>query len=165
MFFSSFSTPSVQHSRSVCFFAMYCGIFPARHWVECPKEMATVREAFLSRVRSLMEVLNHSSNFDDGNIDNILTHGNLLYHHAVRLASVYRGGCYDSLVTSCRRFALWSRWFQTKLFFSTRSWVQWCSRPKEGLRFVPLKTCCLALWMVDWRQRIWFSCQASLHCE
>ena len=35
-----------------------------------------------------MEVLNHSSNFDDGNIDNMLTCGNLLYHHAVRLASV-----------------------------------------------------------------------------
>ena len=31
--------------------------------------MVTVREAFLSRVRSLMEVLNHSSNFDEGNID------------------------------------------------------------------------------------------------
>ena len=50
--------------------------------------MATVREAFLSRVRSLMEVLNQSCNFDDGNIDNMLTRGNLLYHHAVRLASV-----------------------------------------------------------------------------
>ena len=50
--------------------------------------MATVREAFLSRLRSLMEVLRHYSNFDDGNIDNILTRGNLLYYHAVRLASV-----------------------------------------------------------------------------
>ena len=50
--------------------------------------MATMREAFLSRVRSLMEVLNQSCNFDDGNIDNMLTRGNLLYHHAVRLASV-----------------------------------------------------------------------------
>ena len=49
----------------------------------------TVREAFLSRLRSLMEVLNQStSNFDDGNIDNMLTRGNLLYHHAVRFASV-----------------------------------------------------------------------------
>ena len=35
-----------------------------------------------------MKVLNHSSNFDDGNIDNMLTRGNLLYHRAVRLASV-----------------------------------------------------------------------------
>ena len=50
--------------------------------------MATVRETFLSRVRSLMEVLNHSCNFDDGNIDNMLTRGNLLYHHDVCLASV-----------------------------------------------------------------------------
>ena len=50
--------------------------------------MATVTEAFLSRVQSLVEVLNHSTNFDDGNIDNMLTRGNLLYHHAVRLPSV-----------------------------------------------------------------------------
>ena len=49
--------------------------------------MATVRKAFLSRLRSLMEVLNHSSNFDDENID-MLTRGNLLYRYAVRLASV-----------------------------------------------------------------------------
>ena len=35
-----------------------------------------------------MEVLNRSSNFDDGNIGNMLTCGDLLYHHAVRLASV-----------------------------------------------------------------------------
>ena len=48
--------------------------------------MVTVRETFLSRVRSLMEVLNHSCNFDYGNIDNMLIRGNLLYHHAVHLA-------------------------------------------------------------------------------
>ena len=35
-----------------------------------------------------MDLVNHSRNFDDGNIDNILTRGSLLYHHAVRLASV-----------------------------------------------------------------------------
>ena len=35
-----------------------------------------------------MEVFNHSSDFDDGKIDNMLTCGDLLYHHAVRLASV-----------------------------------------------------------------------------
>ena len=34
--------------------------------------MATVGEAFLSRVWSLMEVLNYFSNFDDGNIDRIV---------------------------------------------------------------------------------------------
>ena len=34
--------------------------------------MATVREAFLSRVQSFMDLVNHSRNFDDGNIDNIL---------------------------------------------------------------------------------------------
>ena len=69
---------------------MQCGIlrFPARHWVKRPKEMVTVMEAFLSRVQSLVEVLNHSTNFDDGNIENMLTHGNLLYHHTFCLASV-----------------------------------------------------------------------------
>lgn len=35
-----------------------------------------------------MELLNHSTNFDDGNIDSMLTREHLLYHHAVRLASV-----------------------------------------------------------------------------
>ena len=50
--------------------------------------LATVREAFLSRVQSFMDLVNHSRNFDGGNIDNILTSGSLLYHHAVRLTSV-----------------------------------------------------------------------------
>ena len=43
--------------------------------------------AFLSRVRSFVEVLNNSSNFDEGNIDNLLTRGSFLYHPAVRVAS------------------------------------------------------------------------------
>ena len=34
-----------------------------------------------------MEMLDHFS-FNDGNIDSVLTSGNLLYLHAVRLASV-----------------------------------------------------------------------------
>ena len=69
---------------------MHCGIedFPPGTGSSAQKEMAIVRETFLSRVRSLMEVLNHSCNFDDGNINNMLTRGKLLYHHAVRLASV-----------------------------------------------------------------------------
>ena len=64
-----------QEAASIAFFAN-------------PTNMATVREAFLSRVQSFMDLVNHSRNFDDGNIDNILTRGSLLYHHAVRLASV-----------------------------------------------------------------------------
>ena len=53
--------------------------------------------AFLSRVRSFVEVLNNSSNFDEGNIDNLLTRGSFLYHPAVRLASAnIVGGGYDT---------------------------------------------------------------------
>ena len=53
-----------------------------------PKGNGDRKGDFSLRVRSLMEVLNHSCNFDDGNIDIMLSGRNLLYNHAVRLASV-----------------------------------------------------------------------------
>ena len=61
--------------------------------------MATVREAFLSRVRSLMEILDHSS-LDDGNIDSML----VVPPCQTPCFSQHGGGGKDNKVTNCRRF-------------------------------------------------------------
>ena len=53
----------------------------------------SVKEIFLSRVRSLLEVLSSRNSSDEENLehdfDDLYTRANLLYHHGVRLASVH----------------------------------------------------------------------------
>ena len=53
----------------------------------------SAKEIFLSRVRSLLEVLFSHSSGDEESLEhhfyNLYTRANLLYHHGVRLASVH----------------------------------------------------------------------------
>ena len=54
---------------------------------------ASVKEIFLSMVRSLLEVLSSRNSGDEESLehdfDDLYTRANLLYHHGVRLASVH----------------------------------------------------------------------------
>ena len=67
----------------------------------------SVKEIFLSRVRSLLEVLSSCNSSDEESLehdfDDLYTHANLLYHHDVRLASVHM--IEESKITKLRNVA------------------------------------------------------------
>ena len=71
---------------------------------------ALVKEIFLSRVRSLLEVLSSRNSGDEESLehdfDDLYTRANLLYHHGVRLASAHmiEEIIYDNKAEKCRRF-------------------------------------------------------------
>ena len=66
-----------------------------------------MKEIFLSRVRSLLEVLSSRNSSDDESLehdfDDLYTRANLLYHHGVRLASVHM--IEESTITKLRDVA------------------------------------------------------------
>ena len=67
----------------------------------------SMKEIFVSRVRSHLEVLSSRNSSDEESLehdfDNLYTRANLLYHHGVRLASVHM--IEESTITKLRNVA------------------------------------------------------------